>query len=133
MADNQLFSQALGYYSQQSYAESAALLEQLVEKYPEQARFHHALGRAYGRMAQQADWYDAMTLVRSTRQALEKAVELDGRFVAALEDLMQFYENAPDFLGGGQHKADSIRIALHALCGEGSGVVAIQQCPENLL
>jgi Flp pilus assembly protein TadD len=50
-----------------------------------------------------------------TRQAFEKAVELDGKNKEALNDLFEYYLEAPGFLGGGFDKASNLTARIAQL------------------
>jgi cytochrome c-type biogenesis protein CcmH/NrfG len=93
----------LGEYKKASDAfERAAALE------PDNAKLIHWLGRAYGRRAETANPFMAPGLASKTRQMFEKAVELDPTNKDALGDLLDYYLDAPGFLGGGMHKAEML-------------------------
>jgi len=93
----------LGEYKKASEAfEKAAALD------PNDAKLIHWLGRAYGRRAETANPLAAPGLALKTRQMFEKAVELDPADKDALGDLLDFYLDAPGFLGGGIHKAEML-------------------------
>ena len=65
------------------------------------------LGRAYGRQAMEASLLAKPKWAGRTRDAFEKAVELDADNHDARFDLMQYYVMAPGFMGGGRDKADA--------------------------
>jgi Flp pilus assembly protein TadD len=93
----------LGEYKKASEAfERAAALD------PNNAKLIHWLGRAYGRRAETANPFAAPGLASKTRQMFEKAVELDPADKDALGDLLDYYLDAPGFLGGGMHKAEML-------------------------
>lgn len=93
----------LGEYKKASEAfEKAAALD------PNNAKLIHWLGRAYGRRAETANPFMAPGLASKTRQMFEKAVELDPSDKDALGDLLDYYLDAPGFLGGGLHKAEML-------------------------
>ena len=93
----------LGEYKKASEAfEKAAVLD------PNNAKLTHWLGRAYGRRAETANPFLAPGLASKTRQMFEKAVELDPTDKDALGDLLDYYLDAPGFLGGGMHKAEML-------------------------
>ncbi|MFN9431090.1 MAG: tetratricopeptide repeat protein [Acidobacteriota bacterium] len=66
------------------------------------------LGRSYGRRAELASVFLAPGYASKTRQHLERAVALDGRNIEALNDLFEYYVQAPGFLGGGLEKAQGL-------------------------
>jgi tetratricopeptide (TPR) repeat protein len=93
----------LGEYKKASDAfEKALALE------PNDAKLLHWLGRTYGRRAETANPFAAPGLASKTRQMFEKSVELDPTNKDAAGDLLDYYLEAPGFLGGGLHKAESL-------------------------
>jgi tetratricopeptide (TPR) repeat protein len=113
----------LGEYKRASEAfEKAAALD------PNNAKLTHWLGRTYGRRAETANPFAAPGLASKTRQMFEKAVELDPTDKDALGDLLDFYLDAPGFLGGGVQKAESLaQMILKSDPAEGhyaQGIVA---------
>lgn len=74
---------------------------------------HLWLGRAWGRRAETSSPFTAPGYASKARQAFEKAAELNPKNVEALNDLFEYYLQAPGFLGGGVEKAQSVsrRIA----------------------
>ena len=110
-----LYLQAEQKYQVQQYEDAAALLERAITIAPEVSRLHHLLGKCYGRLAETAGVFHAFSLARKTRRQFEKAVELDGKNIGALQDLMHYYQDAPGFLGGSSKKAAEIEQRLSRL------------------
>ena len=79
--------------------EKAAALESNSSKH------HLWLGRAYGRRAETSLPITAPIHASKARQNFEKAVALDNRNLEAVNDLFEYYLNAPGFMGGGLDKA----------------------------
>jgi len=73
----------------------------------------HWLGRAFGRRAETSGPFLAPVHASKARQYFEQAVALDPSDAEAMNDLFDFYLQAPGFLGGGYDKAEQIakRIA----------------------
>jgi Flp pilus assembly protein TadD len=93
----------LGDYKKASEAlERATALEPLVSDH------WLWLGRTYGRRAELASVFTAPGYASKTRQYLERAVSLDARNIEALNDLFEYYVQAPGFLGGGLDKAQGL-------------------------
>lgn len=63
------------------------------------------LGRSWGRRAETATPFLAPLNAAHARDCFEKAVALDPNNKDALNDLFDYYLNAPGFLGGGYQKA----------------------------
>lgn len=66
------------------------------------------LGRTYGRRAETGSKILAGINAIKARQYFEKAIELNPRNDEALNDLFDYYLNAPGIFGGGLDKAESI-------------------------
>jgi tetratricopeptide (TPR) repeat protein len=81
------------------YFEAATKLD------PKSSTYFLWLGRAYGREAQNANVLRQPGLARKTRAAWERAIELDPDNLDARSDLIQYYVQAPGFLGGSTQKA----------------------------
>ena len=80
-------------------------------------------GRAYGRQALEASLFTQPKWAGRTRDAWEKAVELDPQLLDARFDLIQYYLQAPGFLGGGRDKAEQQVVEI-ARRHEGLGKLA---------
>ena len=81
------------------YFESATKLD------PNNTQYVLWLARAYGREAQEANVLRQPGLARRARSAWERAIELDPGNLDARSDLIQYYVQAPGFLGGSMAKA----------------------------
>jgi Tfp pilus assembly protein PilF len=81
------------------------VLEKAVSAEPNNSDYVMWLARAYGRRAETANPLSAVGLASKSRQYFERAVALDPRNIEALNDLLEFYLEAPGFLGGGMEKA----------------------------
>lgn len=103
-------------------AEDSAELERLadalkpcLERIPQSALCHLALGETYGAIAASGGMLKGMKYVGRVREELEKAVELDPRHFAARYDLNQFYLMAPGIVGGSADKAERNTTSFEAL------------------
>jgi tetratricopeptide (TPR) repeat protein len=65
------------------------------------------LGRAYGRKASSVSFFTAPKWARKVVQQFETAVKLSPRNLDARFDLLEYYLEAPGFLGGGQDRAEA--------------------------
>jgi len=95
------------------YKKAVEALEKAAALEPSNSEYQLWLGRAYGRRAETGGWLSAPGNATRARQYFEKAVALDPHNREALNDLFDYYLNAPGFLGGGMDKAEAIarRIA----------------------
>ena len=66
------------------------------------------MGRAYGRKAEQYGPLSGLSYARRVREAFESAVAADPHNGAAVNDLSEFYINAPAMIGGGLDKAAAL-------------------------
>ncbi len=99
-------------YERDDYATAIAVLEKATELEPTRSHYFHLLGKSYGKLANESNWFSAMNLSQKTLQALERAVELDPTHDQAKIDLIKFYRQAPGFLGGDEKKADELEKQL---------------------
>ena len=81
------------------------LLEEAVELNPRSSEYYDWLGKAYGTQAQKAGKLKQPFLAKKTKDAWEKAIVLDPNNLEAREDIIQYYLQAPGFLGGSKEKA----------------------------
>ena len=87
------------------YKKATEVLEKAVAAEPNNSIYVMWLARAYGRRAEVANPLSAAGLASKSRQYFEKAVALDPHNIDALNDLLEYYLEAPGFLGGGMEKA----------------------------
>jgi len=116
------------FYMLGEYKKASEALEKAVALDPNNAKLVYWLGRVYGRRAETANPFQAPGLASKTRQMFERAVQLDPTNKDALGDLLDYYLEAPGFLGGGIHKAEALaQMILQQDQAEGhyaEGVVA---------
>jgi tetratricopeptide (TPR) repeat protein len=70
------------------------------------------LGRAYGYKASHANPLSALNLAVKVRVAFERAAQLDPENIHALNDLGEFYVEAPSLIGGGLDKAQALATRM---------------------
>lgn len=97
------------------YKKAQSSFERAVELSPNNSVYRHWLGKSYGRRAETSSPFTAPLLASKTRQAFEKAVELDGGNLEAINDLFSYYLEAPGFLGGGLEKAEKLAERIRTL------------------
>jgi tetratricopeptide (TPR) repeat protein len=100
-----------------------AHLERAVTQAPQAARLHHALGDAYGLMAQSANVLAKLTWAGKCLAAYERAVQLEPQRPDFRWSLLGFYCVAPRLVGGGAEKAEAQARAI-ALLDPAEGRVA---------
>ena len=74
-------------------------------------------GKAAGRLAEQAGPLRAYQLARRTLRDFEKAHALNPRNVDVIDDLIEFHDKAPRFMGGSPVMARQLRERRAALLG----------------
>jgi tetratricopeptide (TPR) repeat protein len=94
------------------YRKAVDTLERAAALAPNDSDIQTWLGRAYGRRAETAFPLQAIGFASKSRQAFEKAVQLDPHNREALNDLFEFYVEAPGFMGGGVDRAKSLLPAI---------------------
>lgn len=90
------------------YKKATEALQEAVSLEPSNSSYVLWLGRAYGRRAEKASPLAAPGYASKTREYFEKAVELNPKNEEALNDLFDYYLQAPGFLGGGFDKASAL-------------------------
>jgi len=100
------------HFGLEDFRKAQETLEEAVKAQPASPAWHW-LGKAYGRRAETASFLSAPGLASKCRQAFEKSVSLDPANTEAMSDLLEYYLEAPGFLGGGTDKA----VALAARIG----------------
>lgn len=101
------------YFMLGDYKKATDAFQKAVDLEPNSSEYNHWLGRTYGRRAETASPLLAPANASKARQYFERAVELDPRNEEALNDLFDYYLQAPGILGGGYDKAAEVakRIA----------------------
>ena len=70
------------------------------------------LGRAYGLKARHAGPINGFKLARRVQASFARAVDLDSSNVAAMNDLGEYYVEAPSIVGGGTDKAKALAARM---------------------
>jgi tetratricopeptide (TPR) repeat protein len=103
------------YFMLGEYKKAAEAFEHATAVSPNSSVYFHWLGKAQGRRAESASPFTAPAYASKARQAFEKAVELDGKNIEAINDLFSYYLEAPGFLGGGLDKAADLAKRIQGL------------------
>ena len=103
------------YYMRTDYKKAAEAFEKALAASPEDSSITLWLGRTYGRRAETSSPFTAPGYASKARQCFEKAVALNPRNADALNDLFEYYLEAPGFLGGGFDKAVAVAEKIRAL------------------
>jgi Flp pilus assembly protein TadD len=105
----------LNHYMLGDYRQATDAMEKAVAADPSNSQYHLWLGRAYGRRAETSAFLTAPGYASRARQYFEKSVQLNSRNLEALNDLFEYYLEAPGFLGGGFDKAAALSAQIAAL------------------
>jgi len=100
------------YFMLGKFKQSTDFFERAQALAPMNAEYALWLARSYGRRAERAGWMTAGFYASKTRQYLEKAVALNPHYNEALNDLFDYYLEAPGFLGGGFDKAQAVALRI---------------------
>jgi tetratricopeptide (TPR) repeat protein len=100
------------YYRMGDWDRSILHAQSAVRLNPRSAESHLWLGQSYGRKAANDR---SLALALKTRHEFERAVELGPTDLDARRDLMEFYLEAPWFLGGSKNKARQQAEAIAAI------------------
>ena len=91
--------------AQEKFGESAEWFEKAVKLNDTSAVYHLWLGNAVGGEAQNASKLRQPFLAKKVKSEYERAVALDPRLIDARMGLVEFYTQAPGFMGGSREKA----------------------------
>jgi Flp pilus assembly protein TadD len=103
------------YYMKGDYKRATEAFEKALAADPKNSEYALWLGRAYGRRAETSSPFTAPGYASKARQNFEKAAAFNPRNIEALNDLLEYYLQAPGFLGGGYDKAVETAARIKAL------------------
>ncbi len=102
------------YFMLGDYKKAAEAFERALAIEPSKSEYAHWLGRSFGRRAETSYPFIAAPYASKARSYFERAVALDPGNEEALNDLFDYYLEAPGFLGGGFEKAEAIAKQIAA-------------------
>ena len=102
------------YMQLKKHSDAVDVLEHASEVAPKRPEVFVWLGRALGRLAE-SNKLLAFGRARKARAAFEKAVQLDPDNREGLDDLFEFYIQAPAIVGGGLDKAEGVAKKIATL------------------
>jgi cytochrome c-type biogenesis protein CcmH/NrfG len=97
------------------FKKAVDVLQRAATLAPESSTIQHWLGKSHGRLAETSSFLTAPSHASNCRKAFEKAVALDPKNILAMNDLFEYYLEAPGFLGGGLDKAEALTSPIGAL------------------
>jgi tetratricopeptide (TPR) repeat protein len=93
-------------------SKSIDYLETAIKLDPRSSDAYDWLGKAYGTQAQRVSKLKLPFLAKKTKTAWDKAIELDPNNLEARQDIIQYYLQAPGFLGGSKDKAKQTALEI---------------------
>ncbi len=108
------------YYQLGDFKKATDALEKAAALAPSDSMIQAWLGRAWGERAETSLVFAAAAHAKKAREAFEKAVRLDPGNAFAMNDLFNFYLQAPGIMGGGIEKARELLPSLARLDPPGS-------------
>ncbi len=109
------FLMARDYFMLADYKKATDYLQRAMAGAPNSGLYMDWLGKIYGKRAENSNPLLAPGLAVKARQSFERSIELDPRNSEALEDLFDYYLEAPSFLGGGYDKASDVAGKIAAI------------------
>ena len=120
-------------YAIEDYKRAQKSFERAVSKNPQSSSYHYWLGLAIGRRAEGMTGFGrfrAMGLAKKVKVHFERAAELDGSSLDALEALQNFHFEAPGIVGGDKAETRKIADRIKQL-DEARGAIAWARCYEH--
>jgi Flp pilus assembly protein TadD len=102
-------------YMRGDFKSASEAFEKAAAAEPGNSQYMLWLGRALGRRAETSSIFTAGSYASKARQAFERAVQLGPQNIEALNDLFEYYLQAPGFLGGGFDKAAGLVTRIEKL------------------
>ena len=96
------------FYMLEDFKKASDALEKATAADPRNARAWDWLGKAFGKRAETSSFLTAPSYASKARQYFVRAVELDPHNLDAIDDLFEYYLEAPGLLGGGVDKAANL-------------------------
>lgn len=103
------------YFMKADYKRASEFFEKAAAMEPNSSEHALWLGRSYGRRAESSSLFTAPGLAIKARTQFERAVALDPGSKEALNDLFEYYVEAPSFMGGGHEKARALLDKIGSL------------------
>ena len=127
------FEEGSRLYSAEEFRQAQKSFEEAVSQDPGNSDYNLWLGLALGRRAERMSGFKrlaAMSLARRVKRYFERAVELDGSNLEALEALQGFHFEAPGLIGGSIAEARNLAGRIQAV-DRARGAAAWGRCFEH--
>ena len=85
------------------------IFTKLSSEYPTCSKCIYYAGKSTGKLASRTNWFKAAELARKTLKFFKKAYLLNPNDYEITRDLAEYYNTAPNFLGGDQKKGDMLK------------------------
>jgi tetratricopeptide (TPR) repeat protein len=92
-------------FDKKEYDDASEYFEEAIEANDKVADYHNWLGNTYGTLAQNSNMIKKGMLAPKMKNAWEHAIKLDSKNLDARSSLIQYYLQAPGFMGGSVEKA----------------------------
>ena len=102
-------------FDEKNYDDAQEFFEEAVDANDKVAQYQNWLGNSYGQIAGDANVIKQGMLAPKMKNAWERAVALDPAYVEPRESLIQFYLQAPSFMGGSTDKAKEMASQIMKL------------------
>jgi tetratricopeptide (TPR) repeat protein len=99
-------------FEEKKYDDAQDFFEEAVDTNNKVADYHNWLGNTYGTIAQNSNMLKQGMLAPKMKKAWENAIALDAKNIDARTSLIQYYRQAPGFMGGSIDKAREVANQL---------------------
>jgi tetratricopeptide (TPR) repeat protein len=99
-------------FNEKKLDEAQEYFEEAIDANDQVADYHNWLGNAYGSIAQNANMMRQGMLAPKMKGAWERAVALEPTMLEPRQSLIQYYLQAPGFMGGSVEKARETALAI---------------------
>jgi len=102
-------------FNEEQYEDAAVYFEDAIAANDKIADYHNWLGNTYGTIAQNANVLKQGMLAPKMKSAWERTIELDQNNLDARTSLIQYYIQAPGFMGGSVSSAKTVAAQITKL------------------
>jgi tetratricopeptide (TPR) repeat protein len=102
-------------FDQKNYEDALSFFEEVVDHNENSADYQEWLGNAMGNVAKDANLFRQGLLAPKMKAAWERAIELDPKRTGPRFSLIEYYTQAPGFMGGSMENAEKTAREIIAL------------------